>query len=88
MGRRIQYDHSVVTGLKFEENGKMKYMTRDDFIHQRHQDPVLMACKRSRNMASCDRFEVETTPAFSRWVDEYVVQFASTRAAAAPEYEW
>ena len=88
MGHRLQYDHSVVRGLKRDEKGHMQYMTTDDFIHLRHQDPIIMACKRNRNMASCDTFEVDTSPAFSRWVDDCVVHFVSSRAAAMPEYEW
>ena len=88
MGRRLQYDHSVVTGTKLDEKGHMLYQTKDDFIHLRHQDPILMACKRSRNMAGCDQFSADTHPAFDRWVDDVICNFVPSRAAAAPEYEW
>ena len=88
MGRWLRYDHSVVKGLKLDEKGHMLYMTKDDFVHLRHQDPIIMACKRTREMASCDQFEVHTEHMADRWVDDCIVQFVSSRAAAVPEYEW
>jgi hypothetical protein len=88
MGQWYRYDHSVVTGTKLDEKGHMKYIKKDDFVHLRHQDPILMACRRSRNMASCDHFDVETKHMADRWVDDCVVHFVSSRAAAVPEYEW
>ena len=60
----------------------------DDFIHHRQQDPILMAAKRNNEMAACDRFDVETWPAFNHWVDDVITTFTSSRAEAVPEYEW
>ena len=88
MGHRLQYDHSTVIGYETDEKGHVHKRATDDFIHLRHQDPILMACRRSRNMASCDQFDVETKHMADRWVDDCVVHFVSSRAAAVPEYEW
>ena len=88
MGRMIYYDHSTVTGYHRDEKGTYHHRVTDDFIHQRQQDPILMAVKRNCEMAACDRFNVETHPAFNRWVDDVITTFTWSRAEAVPEYEW
>ena len=88
MGRMIYYDHSTVTGYKLDEKGKVDHRVTDDFIHQRQQDPILMACGRNNEMAECDRFNVKTRPAFNRWIDDVIINFVPMRMEAAPEYEY
>lgn len=88
MGHRLQYDHSTVIGYETDEKGHVHKRATDDFIHLRHQDPILMACKRSYEMARCDRFDVDTKPSFDRWVDDAIYNFVPQMAAAAPEMDW
>lgn len=88
MGRRIQYDRSRVTGYRRKEKGGWQEVYTEDFIHQRQQDPILIACRRNHRLAGCDMFDVHTEQAFDRWVDDVIMQFVPSRAAAVPEYEW
>ena len=88
MGRMIYYEHSVVTGYKRDEKGSYRRQAEDDFIHQRQQDPILMACGRNNEMAECEKFYVDTQPAFNRWVDDVIMCFIPARAEVAPEYEY
>ena len=88
MGRYIQYDHSRVTGYRVDEKGLYHKKAEDDFIHLRQQDAILLACKRSMDMAACDKFDVDTKPATSRWVDDKIEGFSSMRALALPEMDW
>ena len=88
MGHRIQYDRSHVVGYKRDEKGVMHHRATDDFVHQRYQDPILMACRRSNEMAKCDKYDVKTEPVISRWVDDQITSFSWSRAEAVPEYEW
>ena len=67
---------------------RLQYDHSTDFVHLRHQDPILMACKRSCEMARCDRFDVDTKPSFDRWVDDVIYNFVPQMAAAAPEMDW
>lgn len=85
---RLMYDHSTVTGFRKKEKGGWDKVAVDDFVHLRHQDPILMACRRNHALAGCDKFDVNTERAFDRWVDDQIVGFVSMRAAAVPEYEW
>ena len=84
----ISYDRSRVTGYRKDEKGRWTKAGTEDFVHLHQQDPILLACRRSREMAGCDRFDVETEPAASRWIDEVITDFRPYRAAAAPEYEY
>ena len=84
----MRYDRSTVTGYRKKENGGYDKVFTEDFIHLRHQDPILLACKRNIKLAGCDMFDVDTRPAFDRWVDEVVMNFVPYKAAAVPEYEW
>ena len=43
MGHRLQYDHTTITGYATDEKGRLHKKATDDFIHLRHQDPILMA---------------------------------------------
>ena len=89
MGYRICYDHSTVTGYKRKENGGYEKPVTEDFIHQRQQDPVLMACKRNHRLAGCDQFFIDTQPAFERWVDlEPHKGRKEIPALWVPEYEY
>ena len=88
MGRYIQYDHSKVTGYHKDEKGVYHHRKTDDFVHLRHQDPILMACRRSQEMAQCDKFDVETAPVIRRWVDDKTESFTPMRAMAVPEMDW
>ena len=88
MGQYIRYDHSKVTGYTTDDKGRIHRKATDDFVHLRQQDPILMACRRSCEMAGCDRFEVETRESASRWVDDKIESFTSMRAAAVPEMDW
>ena len=88
MGRRIYYNRSKIIGYKRDDKGHLQFAAEDDFIHQRNQDPILMACKRSNDMAGCEKFDVDTVPAFSRWVDDVIMNFVPYRSMAVPEYEW
>lgn len=87
MGQMIYFDHSKVTGYRKDERGNI-HRVNDDFIHHRQQDPILMAAKRNNEMAACERFDVETWPAFNHWVDDVITTFTPSRAEAVPEYEW
>lgn len=87
MGRMIYYEHSTVTGFRKDEKGLYHKRAEDDFIHQRQQDPILMACVRNNEMASCDRYDVKTCKAFDRWIDDKPVVSWSL-AAALPEMDW
>lgn len=88
MGRMIYYEHSTVKGYRKDEKGLYHKRAEDDFIHQRQQDPILMACGRNNEMAECDRFNVKTRPAFNRWIDDMIINFVPMRMEAAPEYEY
>ena len=88
MGRMIYYEHRRVTGYKRDEKGNFRHKASDDFIHQRQQDPILMACGRNNEMAECEKFYVDTQPAFNRWVDDVIMCFVPSRAEAEPEYEY
>ena len=85
---RIEYDRTRIRGYRYDEKGRLTPKAEDDFIHLRQQDPILMAARRSQEMAGCDSFEVDTRPAFSRWIDDVVVSFMPSRAEAMPDYEW
>ena len=83
----MHYDRSTVTGYRKKDNGKLEKMAIEDFIHQRQQDPILMACKRNHRMAGCDVYDVDTVKAFDRWIDDVQAFFVPNRAHV-PEYEW
>ena len=84
----LHYDRSKVTGYRKKEKGGYEKAAVEDFVHLRHQNPILLACRRSNTMAGCDRFDVDTRPAFTRVVDEVKMNFVPYRATSAPEYEW
>ena len=88
MGRILHYDHSTVTGYRKKESGGYDKVFTEDFVHLRHQDPILLACRRNIKLAACDRFDVDTVIAFDRYVDDIIMNFVPYTASAAPEYEW
>jgi len=84
-----QFDRSRVTGYRANPKGGWNRIAAEDFVHLRNQDPILIACRRNHELAGCDRYEVDTRHAFSRWVDDVIPGMTSWgRAAAVPEYEW
>ena len=45
-------------------DGENQYTVREEIMHLREQDPLMMACRRNRKMAGCHRFYVENESAF------------------------
>lgn len=85
----IHYDESTVNGYKQDEKGRLRLEAQEKFIHRRQQDPILMACKRSCEMAGCERITVNTRQAFVRWVDvEPHKGRKDIPAIWVPEYEY
>lgn len=84
----IYYYSSTVTGIKkIDEKHTETY--RDEFIHLSHQDPILMACRRSNEMAGADTYRVSTRHAFRRWMDvEPKVHRRDIPVLIVPEYEY
>lgn len=56
------WQRSFVTGNGGE--GENRYTAGEDILHRRGEDPVVLACRRNRRLAGCDRISVETSEAF------------------------
>jgi len=64
----IHYERTLVTGTRKDEEKSVT--VREELLHRRSQDPLLMACRRNGELARCQRFTLQTTECFNRWVDE------------------
>ena len=53
------WEKSTVTGWDDE-----KKEHREVLLHRRGEDPVVMACRRNRELAGCSRIRTETAEAF------------------------
>ena len=65
----VHYEKSVVTGILKEEGGNTRTF-REEILHRRSQNPILMAMRRNSGIARCQRVEVSTAPAWNQWIDE------------------
>ena len=63
---RVEYwEETNVCGWRRNENGKLKYGADEKVLHRRGQDPVVLACRRNRELAGCEHIAITTTEAFA-----------------------
>lgn len=62
--RTEYWQRSEVRGWK-KTDGDVTAEAREDVLHRRGEDPMVMACRRNREMAGMDRIRVSTAEAFA-----------------------